>query len=87
MTVGELRAVIADMKDDEQITIMSSGNDDMAVIAAWGSLLIPWTHDCTDWDKRHRPGKDCPTIPALEIHAHPITEFKGFETDEEPRIA
>src|SRR6476619_2056541 len=88
MTVGELRAVIDGAGDEEQIVIMTPGNEDMAVIAAWGSTLIPWTHDCTDWDtKRHRPGKDCPTVPALGIHAQPIGEFEGFETDEEPARA
>lgn len=74
-TVGDLRTAMADCNASDQIVVMQSGREDMAVEDAGAALLIPWGHDCADAEEGHKPGRDCPTGHAFEIHIQPITEF------------
>lgn len=66
LTVGDLRAAMADLPDDAQICLTTVGFD-QGVTNAQVSRLIPWDHDCVDAPAGHKRGRDCPTVWSLEL--------------------
>lgn len=70
LTAGELRKALDGLPDEAQVFVNVSGHmPDYAVEYAWQSQQIPWSHHCDESDTEHRPGRDCPKVIGLEIHA------------------
>ena len=71
------------LPDDAQIVVTSSLDHsfDMGIVAVLHEGLILWDHDCTHESAEHKPGRDCPTAPSLELWLNGYDEAVTEDSD------
>lgn len=87
LTVGQLRAEMANLPDDTPIAITDSLNHayDQGITQVLHSRLIEWDHDCSSAPREeHKPGVDCPTRMSLELWINSYEEAKAEAAEVQP---
>lgn len=84
LTVGELRAALADRADDVMVMVSPFGigtSPDLGIESVVPDLLIPWDHDCDEAPEGHQSGRDCPKVDAVTIYAQQAEDFEEAPSD------
>lgn len=78
LTVAAFREAMEGLPDGAQVFVNVAGDGtDYAVEYVWASEQIPWSHECDEADEGHRPGRDCPKVMGIEIHAQKAEALDG----------